>query len=87
MNEQTIGSHQTMPRDEAEKSCLCKGCPSYFNCGEKIAYCVDEGGKSNCIKNKAGCVCPGCPVQVKLNYTDVYYCIDGSEKEIIINKK
>lgn len=80
--DESINTSNVLNRDEASGECLCKGCPSYFDCGEKIAYCVDDGGKSSCIKNRAGCVCPGCPVQAKMKYTDVYYCIDGSEKEI-----
>lgn len=72
-----------MNREEAEKICLCKSCPSYFECGDKVAYCVDDGGKSQCIKNQAGCVCPGCPVQQEMNYAHIYYCINGSEKEIM----
>ncbi len=27
-------------------------CPSYFDCGEKLAFCMWEEGKSICIKSE-----------------------------------
>jgi hypothetical protein len=72
-----------MNRDEAEKACICRMCPSYFDCGEKLAFCMYESGQSRCIKSEIGCVCPGCPVQEKMHYQHVYYCTRGSEKKLM----
>lgn len=71
-----------MNRDEAERICICSVCPTYVDCGEKLAFCMPEAGKSKCITSEVGCVCPGCPVQVELNYQHEYYCTRGSEKEL-----
>ncbi len=70
-----------MNRDDGEKICICHGCPSYFDCGEKLAFCMWEEGKSSCIKSEIACVCPGCPVQEQMHYEHVYYCTRGNEKE------
>jgi 3-oxosteroid 1-dehydrogenase len=69
-------------RDEADGLCICRRCPSFFDCGEKLAYCVPEGGKSKCITVERGCVCPGCPVQVQMHYQQVYYCTRGSAEQL-----
>lgn len=71
-----------MNRVEADKICICRMCPSFFDCGEQLAYCVPEGGKSKCITVETGCVCPGCPVQQQMNYQHVYYCTRGSAAEL-----
>ncbi|VVB75050.1 Uncharacterised protein [Candidatus Tiddalikarchaeum anstoanum] len=65
---------------KAKKLCICKNCPSYFECGEKLAYCFL--GKSKCIKQEVGCICPGCPVEKEINSTKEYYCTRGSNKEL-----
>jgi len=70
-----------MDKNQAEKVCICGICPSYFDCGEKLAFCMYETGKSHCIRTESGCVCPGCPVQEEMNYQHVYYCTRGGEKE------
>lgn len=70
-----------MNHDEAIRQCICKTCPSYFECGEKIAFCLYESGKSKCIVSEVGCVCPGCPVQLEMSFKKVYYCTRGSAEE------
>jgi len=73
--------------DEAERICICRKCPSYFNCGEKLAFCLWESGKSKCIIIERGCICPGCPVQQKMKLVHEYYCIRGSEINQLTKKK
>ena len=67
-----------MDWSRAQKKCICAGCPSYYNCGEKIAYCMPEAGKSQCIKVENGCICPGCPVYEEMGFRNLYYCIRGN---------
>jgi hypothetical protein len=61
--------------------CVCKGCPSFMDCGEDIGYCFPTIGKSRCITEEKGCICGGCPVYAKLELKNAYYCTRGSEKE------
>ena len=61
-----------------ETKCICKGCPSFVECKEKIAFCLN--GKSKCIKERRGCVCGGCPVHAELGLKSGYYCFTGKEK-------
>jgi hypothetical protein len=70
-----------MNLDKASKICICGSCPSYFNCGEKLAFCLWESGKSKCIISEVGCICPGCPVQQELGFQKIYYCTRGSDKK------
>ena len=70
-----------MDRDKALSLCVCRMCPSYFDCGEPIAFCLAESGKSACITMENGCMCPGCPVQAEMRLKHDYYCIYGPEKE------
>jgi hypothetical protein len=76
-------SAKTMPKSEAQKTCICGSCPSYVKCGEAWAYCLIESGKSKCITVEQGCVCPACPVQMELSYTNEYYCTKGSNKALV----
>jgi hypothetical protein len=62
---------------ELEKKCICKACPSFTDCKEKIAYCLV--GKSKCIKERKGCICMGCPVHEQLGLKSGYYCFSGKE--------
>lgn len=62
----------------AEKECICRGCPSFVECKEKIAYCFTA--KSKCIKERKGCICGACPVHSKFNLKTGYYCFTGKEK-------
>jgi len=62
----------------AEENCICKGCPSYIECKEKIAFCFL--GKSKCINERKGCICGGCAVHKKFNFKKGYYCFSGKEK-------
>ena len=73
--------------DEAEKICICQVYPTYFNCGEKLAFCLWENGKSQCMTIESGCIYPGCPVQEKMDLLSEYYCTRGSEKEQTALKK
>jgi hypothetical protein len=65
---------------QAQENCICKMCPSYFNCGEQIAYCMQDAAISKCIKTESGCICPGCPVWEEMHFQNNYYCIRGNEK-------
>ena len=62
----------------ALKECICKVCPSFVECKEKIAFCFT--GKSKCIKERKGCICGGCPVKAKFALKSGYYCFSGKEK-------
>lgn len=67
-----------------KRMCICKGCPSYFDCSKQggireLAFCLKSIGKSKCISKDKGCTCPGCPVHMKLNFKKRLYCIKGSE--------
>ena len=73
--------------EEAERICICRMCPSYFDCGEKLAFCLWESGVSKCIKTESGCICPGCPVLQQLGLLHEYYCTRGSEKNLNAPKK
>jgi hypothetical protein len=61
--------------------CICKGCPSFVDCGEDIGYCFPTIGKSSCISEEKGCTCGTCPVTEKMGLKHGYYCTRGSEKE------
>lgn len=69
-----------MNQEQAAKICICRSCPTYINCGEKLAFCLSESGKSKCIKSEVSCVCPDCPVQKELGFKKIYYCTRGREK-------
>ena len=69
--------------EEKEKvlgMCLCPGCPSWQECGERGGFCLSLVGLSKCIKRKEGCMCGGCPAHSMLGFRNYYYCIDGPEK-------
>jgi hypothetical protein len=68
-----------MKQEKAAAICICESCPSYFNCGEKLAFCLWGSGKSKCIISEVGCICPGCPVQPELSHQKIYYCTKGNE--------
>lgn len=70
----------SMANARSESLCICKHCPSYFDCGEPLSFCLYPTGVSTCITIKNGCTCPGCPVYQELDFTLDYYCIAGSEK-------
>jgi len=61
--------------------CLCRGCPSFVDCTEEIAYCLAKTGTSACIREEQGCLCPGCPVLEEEGFSHVYYCTRGSEPD------
>ena len=60
-------------REYGLKNCICRGCPSFTECSENIAYCVAT--RSKCITEKNGCICGGCPVFGKLGLKDHYFCV------------
>jgi len=68
-----------MKKEEAIKMCICKNCPIYKECGEKMAFCFL--GKSKCIKEDKGCICGGCPVHRQEKFERYDYCLKGSEKQ------
>ncbi len=59
--------------------CPCSQCPSWTECGEKGAYCLEAIAKSACIKEAKGCICGGCPVLKEMGFKHGYYCMRGSE--------
>ena len=52
-----------MNQEQAVKTCICGSCPSYFNCGEKLAFCLWESGKVSAenLKLAAYAGMPGLP--------------------------
>ena len=62
---------------ELEKKCVCKSCPSFIECKEKILYCLL--GKSECIKEIKVCICGGCPVHQELGLKKGAYCVHGKD--------
>ena len=64
-----------MDKKEAQKYCICGGCPSFVDCKEKVAFCFF--GKSKCIKIEKGCLCGGCPIHDKMKFKKIYYCKRG----------
>ncbi|ADJ25645.1 conserved hypothetical protein [Dehalogenimonas lykanthroporepellens BL-DC-9] len=67
-----------LDRETVEKDCLCRICPSYVECGERIGFCVTPA-VSGCIDIEAGCLCLGCPVWVREGFRHVYFCVRGAE--------
>ena len=65
---------------DAEVLCVCKQCPTYFDCGEPLAFCLYENGISSCIAVERGCICPGCPLYRASGLKYDFYCTIGSEK-------
>ena len=68
-----------MEKKKAITLCMCRMCPSFVDCNEEIAFCMEEPGTSGCIKKEQGCLCPGCPVQGAENFRHVFYCTRGNE--------
>ena len=71
-----------MQKSKGAKLCVCRMCPTYFDCGETLAFCLGDSGKSSCMLVERGCVCPGCPVQTETGFQHVYYCLRGGESMI-----
>ena len=61
--------------------CTCRKCPTYFDCGESIGYCLPMVGKSECIEDEMACICKACPVYPMMGLTEWYFCTRGSEAE------
>jgi len=63
--------------------CLCPTCPTYADCAKKkkeLMFCF--GDKSSCITTSKGCHCPGCPIKVDFGLTNIYFCLNGTERDI-----
>jgi len=67
------------PRIMAE--CTCRGCPTWFDCGESVGYCAHTVGKSSCIEDELACICKACPIYPAMELTEWYFCTRGSERE------
>jgi hypothetical protein len=76
-----VGPLKNRTRAEAANVCICRLCPSFYECGEILAFCMPDGGKSICITSEVGCVCPGCPVQQTMGFSHEYYCTRGNDQE------
>lgn len=74
------GKSGPIDRAQAESACICRSCPTYFDCEEKLAFCLYDTRASNCIVVNRGCICPGCSVYVAAGFELDLYCIAGSEK-------
>lgn len=79
-----MNSEDTRMKMVLEK-CICRQCPTFVDCKEKIGYCFVS--KSKCIKDKKGCICGQCPVYGIVGLAHYYYCIDGSEQELLKKEK
>ena len=75
------GAENNMSADETSVMCICRTCPSWVECKEKVGYCHPKIGRSKCIKNENGCICGGCPVHSRMKYTSHYFCTRGTEQE------
>ncbi len=77
-----MDSKEVIPIDmaKAESMCVCKSCPTYFDCDEPLAFCLYDTGASGCITVGRGCICPGCPVYGASGFESDFYCIVGSEE-------
>jgi len=63
---------------QAEAECVCRMCPTYYDCGEPLAFCMRPQAKSRCIIVEQGCICPGCPVYIESEFTsEGYFCTRG----------
>ena len=67
-------------KSKVESVCICRSCPSYFDCGEPLGFCFYGSGASSCITVKRGCICPACPVHEQSNLELDFYCTEGSEE-------
>lgn len=73
-------SHEEMEarKETVIAKCTCEGCPTWFQCGESIGYCIPSVGKSGCIEDELACICKACPAYKELGLTDWYYCTRGA---------
>lgn len=49
--------------------CICAGCPSWVECGEKGGFCFQTMGNSTCITGEKGCIRDRCPVTAEMVLT------------------
>lgn len=68
-----------MDQEVAASMCICAQCPTFIDCGEAIAFCLNAEGKSSCITVELGCVCPVCPVYLQQGMLHDFYCTQGPE--------
>ena len=79
-----LSPNETQQRtEELLNMCICSGCPSWIECGEKGGFCLSAIGKSSCITDEKGCICSRCPVTGEMELKHDYYCTRGSEKELL----
>lgn len=76
-----------MDRDAANALCVCRRCPTYFDCGEPLAFCFYDEGASTCITVERGCICPGCPVYRTSKFAFDFYCTEGGERGQAIKRR
>ena len=73
------------PKEMEEKKkmvlqmCICKGCPTYVECGEDAGFCFVAFGKSGCIEEEKKCTCGDCPIYEKMSLMHMFYCTRDSE--------
>ena len=73
-------SEETAMQDEKVLGmCTCEGCPTWFECGESMGYCLQSVGRSECIEDELACICKACPAYRELGLTEWYYCTRDSE--------
>lgn len=73
-----------MDWNQSQDACICTVCPSYYSCGEDLAFCMPQAQISKCITVENGCLCPACPVREEMHFNHDFYCTRGNE--IIISK-
>ena len=76
-------AEQKAALDGARMKCICMECPTSNDCMKEkneLLFCAT--GKTGCALVKKECICPECPVTPMMGLKNMYYCIDGSEREI-----
>lgn len=63
------------------KSCICKKCKSFNDCGEVGGYCLPTISGSRLITNEIECLCFKCAVHKEQNFRFKFYCTKNSEEQ------
>jgi len=66
--------------------CTCPNCPTYTKCAEtamELLYLI-KGRSPKCITagDMDGCMCPECAFAQEYDLSNLFYCVNGSEKEM-----